>query len=57
MVTQGMWNKDSYLRQLPHFTSEIIQRCTDKVYIINHYNYNVISFFFLFFRKLKLYLI
>lgn len=31
MVTQGMWNKDSYLRQLPHFTSEIIQRCTDKV--------------------------
>jgi hypothetical protein len=31
MVTQGMWNKDSYLRQLPHFTSEIIQRCTEKV--------------------------
>jgi pre-mRNA-splicing helicase BRR2 len=30
MVTQGMWNKDSYLRQLPHFTSEIIQRCTEK---------------------------
>ncbi|CAF3930211.1 unnamed protein product [Rotaria magnacalcarata] len=31
MVTQGMWNKDPYLRQLPHFTSEIIQRCTEKV--------------------------
>ena len=30
MVTQGMWNKDSYLRQLPHFTTEIIQRCTEK---------------------------
>ncbi|CAF4077206.1 unnamed protein product, partial [Rotaria sordida] len=30
MVTQGMWNKDPYLRQLPHFTSEIIQRCTEK---------------------------
>lgn len=34
MVTQAMWNKDSYLRQLPHFTSEIIQRCTDKVCMI-----------------------
>ena len=31
MLTQGMWNKDSYLRQLPHFISEIIQRCTEKV--------------------------
>ena len=31
MITQAMWNKDPYLRQLPHFTSEIIQRCTDKV--------------------------
>ena len=30
MVTQGMWNKDPYLRQLPHFTSEIVQRCTEK---------------------------
>ncbi|GIY38375.1 u5 small nuclear ribonucleoprotein 200 kDa helicase [Caerostris extrusa] len=29
MVTQAMWNKDSYLKQLPHFTSEIIKRCTD----------------------------
>jgi pre-mRNA-splicing helicase BRR2 len=32
MLTQAMWNKDSYLKQLPHFTNEIIQRCTDKVY-------------------------
>merc|ERR1712083_1062888 len=24
MVTQGMWSKDSYLRQLPHFTKELI---------------------------------
>lgn len=30
MVTQAMWNKDSYLRQLPHFSQETIQRCKDK---------------------------
>ncbi|UJR08870.1 hypothetical protein I4U23_013125 [Adineta vaga] len=30
MITQAMWNKDSFLKQLPHFTSEIIQRCTEK---------------------------
>uniref|UniRef100_A0A3Q2D8B3 U5 small nuclear ribonucleoprotein 200 kDa helicase n=1 Tax=Cyprinodon variegatus TaxID=28743 RepID=A0A3Q2D8B3_CYPVA len=30
MVTQAMWSKDSYLRQLPHFTSDHIKRCTDK---------------------------
>lgn len=29
MVTQAMWSKDSYLKQLPHFTSDIIKRCTD----------------------------
>lgn len=29
MVTQSMWNKDSYLKQLPHFTNEIVKRCTD----------------------------
>merc|ERR1712241_1344171 len=27
MLTQAMWNKDSYLKQLPHFTSETISRC------------------------------
>lgn len=31
MITQAMWAKDSYLKQLPHFTSDIIKRCTDKV--------------------------
>ena len=31
MVTQAMWSKDSFLKQLPHFTSDIIKRCTDKV--------------------------
>ena len=30
MVTQAMWSKDSYLKQLPHFTSEIVKKCTDK---------------------------
>jgi pre-mRNA-splicing helicase BRR2 len=27
MCTQAMWNKDSYLRQLPHFSAEIVERC------------------------------
>ena len=30
-VTQAMWSKDSYLKQIPHFSSEIIKRCVDKV--------------------------
>jgi pre-mRNA-splicing helicase BRR2 len=30
MSTQAMWNKDSYLKQLPHFTNEIIDRCKEK---------------------------
>ncbi|XP_015119554.1 putative U5 small nuclear ribonucleoprotein 200 kDa helicase [Diachasma alloeum] len=30
MMTQAMWSKDSYLKQLPHFTAETIKRCTDK---------------------------
>ncbi|XP_070541263.1 U5 small nuclear ribonucleoprotein 200 kDa helicase-like [Ptychodera flava] len=30
MVTQAMWNKDSYLKQLPHFTQDVIKRCGDK---------------------------
>jgi pre-mRNA-splicing helicase BRR2 len=30
MVTQAMWNKDSYLKQLPHFTSDTIKRCQQK---------------------------
>ncbi|XP_011502445.1 PREDICTED: putative U5 small nuclear ribonucleoprotein 200 kDa helicase [Ceratosolen solmsi marchali] len=30
MMTQAMWSKDSYLKQLPHFTIDIIKRCTDK---------------------------
>lgn len=37
MVTQAMWSKDSYLKQLPHFTNEIIKRCTDKVNILISY--------------------
>ena len=34
MVTQAMWSKDSYLKQLPHFNADIIKRCTDKVNLI-----------------------
>jgi pre-mRNA-splicing helicase BRR2 len=30
MVTQAMWSKDSYLKQLPHFTQDIVKRCTEK---------------------------
>ena len=31
MTTQALWNKDSFLKQLPHFTPEIIKRCQEKV--------------------------
>ena len=27
MVVQGLWDKDSPLMQIPHFTSEILERC------------------------------
>lgn len=30
MVTQGMWSKDSYLKQIPHFSTEITKRCQEK---------------------------
>jgi len=33
MVTQAMWKKDSYLKQLPHFTADVIKRCADKVLV------------------------
>lgn len=32
MVTQAMWSKDSSLKQLPHFSTEIIKRCQEKVH-------------------------
>jgi pre-mRNA-splicing helicase BRR2 len=31
MVTQAMWAKDSYLKQIPHFTGDIIKKCGEKV--------------------------
>lgn len=31
MVTQAMWSRDNYLKQLPHFNAEIIGRCTEEV--------------------------
>lgn len=30
MATQAMWSKDSYLKQLPHFTADMIKRCSEK---------------------------
>ncbi|KRZ08826.1 U5 small nuclear ribonucleoprotein helicase [Trichinella pseudospiralis] len=30
MITQAMWNKESYLKQLPHFSNELIKRCAEK---------------------------
>lgn len=27
MIIQGLWNKDNVLKQIPHFTDEIIKRC------------------------------
>ena len=31
MVTQAMWSKDSYLKQIPHFSTDHIKRCQEKV--------------------------
>ena len=36
MMTQAMWSKDSSLKQLPHFTSDLIKRCTEKVRVSIH---------------------
>lgn len=30
MLTQAMWSKDSFLKQLPHFTAVMIKKCTEK---------------------------
>ncbi|XP_065175302.1 U5 small nuclear ribonucleoprotein 200 kDa helicase-like [Sycon ciliatum] len=30
MTTQAMWRRDSYLKQLPHFSSEVVKRCSTK---------------------------
>lgn len=30
MVTQGMWDRDSMLLQLPHFTKDLAKRCQEK---------------------------
>lgn len=29
MITQAIWHKDSYLRQLPHFNAERISKCKE----------------------------
>merc|ERR1719273_1731891 len=30
MVTQAMWSKDSYLKQVPHFSTDVVSRCGEK---------------------------
>eukprot|EP01137_Pigoraptor_chileana_P032324 Opistho-2@21526 len=30
MVTQAQWDRDSVLKQVPHFTTDVIQRCKEK---------------------------
>lgn len=30
MVTQAMWSKDSYLKQLPHFSKDLIDTCVGR---------------------------
>lgn len=30
-ITQAMWSKDSFLKQLPHFTADVIKKCTENV--------------------------
>ena len=30
MVTQAMWSKDSYLKQLPHFSKDLIDSCVQR---------------------------
>merc|ERR1712176_349603 len=29
MIVQGLWNRDSILKQIPHFDDQIIRRCKD----------------------------
>ena len=33
MVVQGMWDRDSPLKQIPHFTPEVIKAATDSGYV------------------------
>lgn len=56
MVTQAMWSKDSYLKQLPHFNNDIIKRCTEKVQQFS-LNICVLYFFLIIFRVSRLFLI
>ena len=41
MVTQAMWKKDSYLKQLPHFSADVIKRCAEKVPTVSCFLYSV----------------
>lgn len=47
MATQAMWSKDSYLKQLPHFTPDMIKRCSEKVSLSLKVTW--VSYLFIFF--------
>jgi pre-mRNA-splicing helicase BRR2 len=47
MVVQAMWDRDSPLKQIPHFTPEVIKAANSAEYVSNHpvkYNANHYSF-------------
>lgn len=35
MIVQGVWARDSYLRQIPHFSPEVVLVCCARVAYIN----------------------
>ena len=43
MLVQACWNKDSYLKQLPHFDADIIKRCQEKVTTIVSFSTHLLS--------------
>ena len=40
MITQAMWNKDSYLKQLPHFTQV---KTSIQIYVLNFVSFSFVS--------------
>ena len=40
MITQAMWNKDSYLKQLPHFTQV---KTSIQINVLNFVSFSCVS--------------